>query len=70
MPSIPKILIGLGIALIVIGVLWGVVSRWIPLGKLPGDIIFKKENSTFYFPIVTCIIISLVASLLLSLFRK
>ncbi|MCM3337237.1 DUF2905 domain-containing protein [Paenibacillus sp. MER TA 81-3] len=70
MPSIPKILIGLGIVLIVIGVLWAVVSRWIPLGKLPGDIIVKKENSTFYFPIVTCIIVSLVASLLLSLFRK
>ncbi|MBN3526118.1 DUF2905 domain-containing protein [Paenibacillus apiarius] len=70
MPSIPKILIGLGIALIVIGVLWAAVSRLIPLGRLPGDIIVKKQNSTFYFPIVTCIIISVVASLLLSLFRK
>ena len=42
--------------------------KQIGLGQLPGDIIFKGENTTFYFPIVSCIIISLIASILLSLF--
>ena len=43
-------------------------SGW--LGKLPGDIIVKRENFTFYFPLATCILISIVLSLLFWLFRK
>ncbi|CAH8709881.1 DUF2905 domain-containing protein [Paenibacillus thiaminolyticus] len=70
MPSMPKLLIGAGIVLIVVGVLWAVLGRWIPFGRLPGDIVVKNGGSTFYFPIVTCIIISIVGSLLLALFRK
>ncbi|OLO36498.1 hypothetical protein BTR23_15560 [Alkalihalophilus pseudofirmus] len=61
----PKLLITIGIILVVIGVLWQVGGRIIPLGKLPGDILIKKENTTFYFPIVTSIVLSVVISLIL-----
>src|SRR5204862_335230 len=55
--------------LIVFLLLWsGVGSGW--LGRLPGDIRIERGNSTFYFPIVTCIIISIVLSLIFSLFRR
>ncbi|WP_096201434.1 DUF2905 domain-containing protein [Bacillus sp. FJAT-45350] len=64
MSSIPKIFITVGILLIVIGLLWQVGGKYLSLGKLPGDIIIKKEHSTFYFPIVTSIIISVILSLL------
>jgi hypothetical protein len=40
------------------------------LGRLPGDIIIKKENFSFYFPVVTCIVISIILSLLFYLFNK
>jgi hypothetical protein len=49
--------------------LWaGVGAGW--LGRLPGDIRIERGNSAFYFPIVTCIIVSIVLTLLLSLFRR
>ena len=49
--------------------LWsGVGADW--LGRLPGDIRIERGNSAFYFPIVTCIVISIVLTLLLSLFRR
>jgi Protein of unknown function (DUF2905) len=48
-------------------VMWsGFAPKW--LGRLPGDIRIEREHSSFYFPIVTCIILSIVLSLLLSLF--
>ena len=53
--------------LMIIGVvvfLIGLAMQFIPIGKLPGDIIIKKEHSTFYFPITTCIVISIVLSLI------
>lgn len=64
MNSVPKLLIGAGIALIVIGLIWAVLGRFISLGRIPGDIAVEKGNVRFYFPIVTCIIISIVLSLL------
>ncbi|SFM17302.1 Protein of unknown function [Paenibacillus sp. 1_12] len=67
--SIPKILISLGIALVVIGILWSVLSKFINLGKLPGDIVVEKENFKFYFPVVTCIIISVALSLVMYVIR-
>jgi hypothetical protein len=42
----------------------------LPLGRLPGDIIYRGKNSVFYFPIITCILISLVLSLILWLFGR
>ncbi|WP_332631209.1 DUF2905 domain-containing protein [Halalkalibacter flavus] len=64
MNTFPKVLITIGILCIVIGGLWMLIGRFIPIGKLPGDILIKRENSTFYFPIITSIVISVVLSLL------
>lgn len=65
-----KLLILAGIALIVIGLLWQVGGKYLQfLGKLPGDIAVERENVRFYFPIVTCLLISVVGSLLLYLVR-
>ena len=70
MPELGKFLVVLGAIIIVLGLLlWsGVGSGW--LGRLPGDIRIERGHSTFYFPIVTCIIISIVLSLIFSLFRR
>jgi len=70
MSSLPKLLIGIGIVCIIAGVLWQVGGKFLPLGKLPGDILIKRENTTFYFPIVTSIVISVVLSLILFLIGR
>ena len=57
-----RFLIVLGVALVVIGLLWPYLSR-IGLGRLPGDIVIERDNATFYFPLVTCVLLSLVFSL-------
>ncbi|MDQ0254244.1 ribose/xylose/arabinose/galactoside ABC-type transport system permease subunit [Evansella vedderi] len=64
MSQIPKILITLGIVMIIAGLIWQIGGKYISLGKLPGDILIKRGNTTFYFPIVTSIIVSIVLSLL------
>ncbi|HEY8528525.1 MAG TPA: DUF2905 domain-containing protein [Paenibacillaceae bacterium] len=69
MNQFPKLLIIAGIVLIVVGLLWMAGGRFLNLGRLPGDIVVEKENFKFYFPIVTCILISVVLSLAFSLFR-
>ncbi|MCM3712675.1 DUF2905 domain-containing protein [Alkalihalobacillus oceani] len=70
MNSFPKILILIGIAFIIIGVLWFFIGRVLPLGRLPGDIFIKRENMTVYMPIMTCLIISVVLSLIFFLFGR
>ncbi len=69
MNPVAKLLIVIGGVLIVIGLLWQVGGRFLPLGRLPGDIVVEKENVRFYFPIVTCIVISVALSLISYLFR-
>ncbi|MEJ8545704.1 DUF2905 domain-containing protein [Brevibacillus ruminantium] len=69
MNPVAKLLIIGGAVLIVIGLLWQVGGRFLPLGRLPGDIVVEKENVKFYFPVVTCIVISIVLSLASYLFR-
>ena len=65
-----KMLILLGVCIILIGFLL-VIGEKIPwIGRLPGDIIIRKKNFTFYFPIVTSILISIILTLLFTLFRK
>ncbi|NOR10962.1 MAG: DUF2905 family protein [Desulfovibrionaceae bacterium] len=59
----------MGVVLVCIGLLWPLVVK-LPLGRLPGDIIIRKENMNFYFPITTSVIISIIASILFWLFRK
>ncbi len=62
-----KLLIIMGIFLVVIGLfmLWGPKIPY--LGKLPGDIYIRKGNFTFYFPVVTCVLVSLILTLVLTL---
>jgi len=63
-----KLLITIGIIVALIGLAWPWIST-LPLGRLPGDIVIERDNYTFYFPITTMIIISIVISLLIWLFR-
>jgi hypothetical protein len=65
-----KYLIIAGILIVAVGILLSFWDKIPLLGKLPGDIIIKGKNFTFYFPIVTSIILSLLFSLILYLFRK
>ena len=62
------LLIILGIVILVIGLLYPYIKK-LGLGQLPGDLMFKSGNSTFFFPIVTCIIISVVLTIILNLFK-
>ncbi len=64
-----RVLIALGIALFVVGLAWPWLRR-LGLGRLPGDIVIQRENFTFYFPITTMIIVSVVLSLVFWLLRK
>jgi DUF2905 family protein len=70
MNDLGKLLVIAGLVLAVIGaVLWSGLSRgW--LGRLPGDIHYSKGNFNFYFPVVTCILLSIILTLILRLFRK
>lgn len=62
-----KFLIVLGLVIALIGML---ISMGVPLGRLPGDISFRRGNTSFHFPIVTSIVLSIVLTLLLSLFFR
>lgn len=64
-----RTLIIIGISIVVIGLLWPWLSK-LPLGRLPGDIIIDRPSFKFYFPITTMVLISLLISFLLWLFRK
>lgn len=60
---------------LVLGLFWHFFGRnipWgkIPLGRLPGDIYIKKENSSFYFPITTSILVSIILSIIFNILRK
>jgi len=57
-----RFLIVLGLAILVAGLLWPSLSR-IGLGRLPGDIVIERENVTFYFPLMTCLLVSVLFSL-------
>jgi len=70
MPQLGKTIILIGIIVLIIGViiyLFGDKFTWV--GNLPGDIRIKKPNFTFYFPITTMILVSIILSLLLRIFR-
>ena len=65
-----KMLIVMGIILILLGIIMTVGPKIPWMGKLPGDIIIKKEHFSFYFPLTSCIIISIILTLLFYLLRK
>jgi hypothetical protein len=68
-PSMAKVLILIGLALIVVGLLWLAGER-LGLGRLPGDIVIERDNFRLYFPLMTSLIISVVLSLLLWLLNR
>ncbi len=70
MREIAKLLVVFGTIVVILGlILWsGFAPKW--LGRLPGDVRIEREHGAFYFPIVTCIIISIVLSLFFSIFRR
>jgi len=70
MEPLGKSLVLIGISIVLVGVLmWGLSS--IPfIGRLPGDVYVRRGNFTFYFPLATCILISIIATILFSLMRR
>jgi hypothetical protein len=60
--AMARFLIMLGLVLLVAGLLWPLLSR-VGLGRLPGDIVIERDNVTFYFPLMTCLLLSVVFSL-------
>ena len=66
-----RMLLILGIALVVIGGIIMLLGRTsLPLGRLPGDILYKGKNTTFYFPLASSILISIVLSIILYLIAR
>jgi hypothetical protein len=69
--SLGRLLIALGIALIAVGLLVSFAGRLpVKLGRLPGDIYAHGKNSSFYFPVTTCILLSALFSLVLWILRR
>ncbi len=64
-----KWLITTGVILIAVGVLWPWIAK-LGLGSLPGDIRIERKGFTFYFPLTSCIVVSLVITVLLWIFRR
>ncbi|MDH7478598.1 MAG: DUF2905 domain-containing protein [Syntrophomonadaceae bacterium] len=65
-----RLIIGIGIGLVVLGLLMLGAGRLFPFGRLPGDIYIQKGNFTVYFPLVSMLILSLLLSLVLNLFSR
>jgi hypothetical protein len=72
MVTMGRLLIVIGVALVVLGLVvsYSDFFSWLRLSHLPGDILIKRGSFQFYFPIVTCILISLVLTLILYLIKK
>jgi hypothetical protein len=70
MGDLGKLLIIFGAVLVGVGLLLTLVGKIPWLGRLPGDIYYKSDHVTFYFPVVTCLIVSVALSLLFYLFRR
>ena len=64
-----RTLIVIGLLIVAVGIAWPWLSK-LPFGRLPGDIAIERDNVKFYFPLMTMIIVSVVVSLVLWLFRK
>jgi hypothetical protein len=69
MSTMQRILIAIGAVLLFVGLLWPWLSS-LGLGRLPGDIRVETENGVFYFPITTCVVISIVLSLVIWFIRR
>jgi len=66
-----RILVGVGVVLVVIGAIVMLLGRsGLPLGRLPGDIVYRGKNTTFYFPLMTSILLSVALSAILFLINR
>ena len=72
LPQFGKVLITIGVVFVVVGILLLFSDRlsFLRIGKLPGDLVYRRGNFTFYFPIVTSIAISLILTLLFYVFGR
>jgi DUF2905 family protein len=70
MTDLGKLLILFGGVLVVLGLLFSLAGKIPWLGRLPGDIYYKSDHVTFYFPVVTCLLISIALTLIFYLFRR
>ena len=70
LPEIGRVLLFVGLGIAVLGGVLLLGSRIPWLGRLPGDIVYRKGNFGFYFPIVTCIVLSILASIVFNLLRR
>jgi hypothetical protein len=69
MSPMQRILIAVGAVVLVLGLLWPWLSG-LGLGRLPGDIRVETDNGVFYFPITTCLVISIILSLVIWIIRR
>jgi hypothetical protein len=65
-----RVLVVLGVVLLVLGLVLMAAGRLPLVGRLPGDVVYRRGNFTFYFPIVTSILLSLLLTVLFALFRR
>jgi len=70
MSDLARFLVIAGLVLVAVGVVVWLAPKIPWLGKLPGDFTFQRGNFTFYFPLGTCILLSVILTLILYLFRK
>ena len=69
--DVGRVLIFAGLILVALGALFLIANRLhLPLGRLPGDVAWHSKNTTIYFPVVTCLLVSAVATLLMLVFSR
>jgi len=70
MSDLGRLLIGVGVILVIVGAVFLLAPKLPWLGKLPGDISYQRGNFSFYLPLGTCILISIILTLIMYLFRR
>lgn len=71
MADLGKLLVFLGAGIVIVGVVFVLLGRMnLPIGRLPGDIVYRGKNTTFYFPLATSVLASVVISVLMYLIGK
>jgi len=70
MNDLGKSIIAIGIVLVIVGIVVSIAGKAPGFGKLPGDVLIKKENFSFYFPLTTCILISIILSVIMFFLGK
>jgi hypothetical protein len=67
--SLSKWLIALGLILVAVGLFWPIIGK-LGLGRLPGDIVVRREEFSLYFPLMTGLVVSVIVSVLIWIFRR